>query len=75
MLVNKSFFKVLIIGLLVLVLIVILGIFLVHHYHFYLENIPGFYAFFGILASIIIISITNLLKKIGLKKKENYYDD
>jgi hypothetical protein len=38
------------------------------------ESIPGFYALFGILASIILLVVSKMLGFL-VQKKENYYDD
>lgn len=57
-----------------LLLMIISGYFFVQHYIFYVERIPAFYAVSGLISALLIIAISNLLKKFGLKKKENYYD-
>ena len=38
------------------------------------ESIPGFYALFGILASIILLVVSKILGLL-IQRKENYYDD
>lgn len=42
--------------------------------HFSVEKIPSFYTILGFLFAYLIIFITYLAKKIGLNKKEDYYD-
>ncbi len=42
--------------------------------HFRVEKIPSFYSILGFICAYIIILITNLAKKAGLKQKEDYYD-
>ncbi len=42
--------------------------------HFSVERIAGFYAFLGVVAAILIIVLGSLMKNIGLKKGEDYYD-
>lgn len=42
--------------------------------HFFVEYIPSFYSFLGFFSAYIIIFITYLAKKVGLKQKEDYYD-
>ncbi|MCX7771067.1 MAG: hypothetical protein N2202_08320 [Proteobacteria bacterium] len=73
--IQKKLLKLFVINLIFLIFLIISGYFFVHHYYFYIERLIGFYAILGIASSFIIIVLTNLLKKIGLKKKENYYDD
>jgi len=38
------------------------------------ESIPGFYALFGILASILLLVVSKILGFL-VQKRENYYDD
>lgn len=42
--------------------------------HFFVEKIPSFYGFLGFFSAIVIILITSIMKRLGLKKNENYYD-
>ncbi len=42
--------------------------------HFAVEKIPAFYAALGFLASFLIILVGLIMKKIGLKRDEDYYD-
>ncbi len=42
--------------------------------HFPWENIPGFYALFGLVACILIVVMAKTLGHKWLMKKEDYYD-
>lgn len=44
------------------------------HIYFPWEDIPGFYALFGLIACILIIVMAKALGKLWLMKKEDYYD-
>lgn len=44
------------------------------HIHFPWENIPGFYALFGLIACILIIVLAKILGYKWLMRKEDYYD-
>ncbi len=41
--------------------------------HFFVEKIPGFYFVLGFVASFCIILLGLIMKKMGLKKGEDYY--
>ncbi len=45
-----------------------------HHVEFWWDEIPGFYAGFGLAACVILIVVTNAIAEMWLKKKEDYYD-
>ena len=44
------------------------------HIHFLWENIPGVYALFGLIASILIIVLAKILGHKWLMREEDYYD-
>jgi len=65
------------IGLIVIFLLivtVIIDVLTNKKVHSNLEKIPAFYAFFGFISAFLIILVTYLMKKTGLKKEESYYD-
>ncbi len=45
-----------------------------HHVSFPWDEIPGFSAFYGFIACVLIIAISKGLGYIWLMKKEDYYD-
>jgi len=45
-----------------------------HEIHFFGDNIPGFWSFFGFIACVVIIVVSKWLGKFGLMKDEDYYD-
>ena len=45
-----------------------------HEIHFFGDNIPGFWSFFGFIACVVIIVASKWLGKFGLMKDEDYYD-
>lgn len=45
-----------------------------HHIYFPWDNIPGFYAVFGLVTCVLIIIFSKWLGKVWLQKKEDYYD-
>ncbi len=61
---------------LVLLLLVIADFF-VHKEHAVLpfESIPGFYAVFGLLATLLIIGVSKLLGHLFIMRKEDYDHD
>lgn len=56
--------------------IVVLSDFLVHRHHPYFiwDEIPGFYALYGLLSCIVIVIVSKFIGHHGLMKKEDYYD-
>ena len=44
------------------------------HGHYPWDQIPGFYAVFGLVACILIVVMAKALGKKWLMKKEDYYD-
>ncbi|MCH7612616.1 MAG: hypothetical protein IIB95_11020 [Candidatus Marinimicrobia bacterium] len=58
-----------------LALTVIVDFFITRTYiHFPWENIPGFYALFGLVACILIVVLAKTLGHQWLMRKEDYYD-
>jgi hypothetical protein len=55
-------------------ILVVLDFFIEKHPHFPWENIPGFYALFGLLACILIVVMAKTLGHKWLMRKEDYYD-
>jgi hypothetical protein len=56
-------------------LTVIVDFFITRKYiHFPWENIPGFYALFGLVACILIVVLAKTLGHQWLMRKEDYYD-
>jgi len=39
------------------------------------ESLPGFYAFFGLAATLLIIIVSKLLGFLFISKKEGFYND
>ena len=39
------------------------------------ESIPGFWSLFGFASCVVIIYISKSLGKLGLKQREDFYDD
>jgi len=39
------------------------------------EAVPGFYALFGVVASILLLVVSKVLGHFFIQKRENYYDD
>ncbi len=58
------------------VLVVLWSIFFVHHKesHFSLENLPAFWTLFTIGSCIALVFFAGIYGKMGIKKKEDYYD-
>lgn len=44
------------------------------HGHYPWDQIPGFYALFGLIACVLIVVMAKWLGKKWLMKKEDYYD-
>lgn len=56
-------------------LIVIVDFFIPRHdTHFPWENIPGFYALFGLVACILIVVLAKFLGHKWLMREEDYYE-
>lgn len=55
---------------------VVIADFLVHREHaeYFWENLPGFHAFYGFVACVLIIVVSKFLGHHGIMKKEDYYD-
>ena len=43
--------------------------------HFFGDEIPGFWSFFGLIACVLIIVISKWIGHLGLMQRENYYDE
>ncbi|MBF0202986.1 MAG: hypothetical protein HQK67_01440 [Desulfamplus sp.] len=56
-----------------LILLIILDFFIHKHGYFGWENWPGFFAAFGFVACVMVISIAKLLR-VFAKRDERYYD-
>jgi hypothetical protein len=39
------------------------------------ESLPGFYAVFGLIATLLIIIVSKVLGHLFIMKKENFYND
>jgi hypothetical protein len=46
-----------------------------HHAHTRAEHLPGFWAFFGFLACVVIVYVSKAFGKAGIMTKEDYYDE
>lgn len=57
----------------ILVLLLIIDPFIYKHAEFPWEEIPGFFAVYGFVSCVLVISIAGLLR-IFIKRKEHYYD-
>ncbi|MBI4979422.1 MAG: hypothetical protein HZC28_18240 [Spirochaetes bacterium] len=59
----------------VMAALIVLGIFVDKaHAHTEIEKLPAFWAVFGLAACIVIIVVSKLLGRIGVSKREDYYD-
>jgi hypothetical protein len=43
--------------------------------HFWFEDLPGWGCLFGLVSCVVIIAFSKLLGKLGLVRRETYYDD
>lgn len=71
---KEKVYRVLIFSIIFLIILSVIELFIEKKVHFAIERIPMFYGIFGFLCAFLIIVITLLAKKIGLTKKEDYYD-
>jgi len=62
---------------LLLVLLAAVEFFLVHKHHavFALENVPGYTAVFGLLATLVLILVSKGIGHAILMKREDYYEN
>ena len=58
----------------VLVLLLALEPFVHKHAYFSWEEWPGFYAFFGFLACVVLVLVCRYIFRPMLKRNEDYYD-
>ncbi len=65
------------IGFCVALVLLLIVDFFIHKGHaaFEAESIPGFYAIFGLLATLLIIGVSKILGYLFIMKKEDFYDD
>lgn len=54
--------------------VVAAGFLISGHPYFSWEEIPGFYPLLGFLSSVGLITVSKVLGKLMLQKKEDYYD-
>ena len=60
----------------VLILLVVVDIFIPRNeVHFFGDEIPGFWSFFGLIACVLIIVISKWIGHLGLMQREIYYDE
>ena len=60
----------------VLILLVVVDIFIPRNVvHFFGDEIPGFWSFFGLIACVLIIVISKWIGPLGLMHHDNYYDE
>ena len=60
----------------VLGLVVVIDIYVdKHHAHTWMEQYPGFWALFGLLACVLIIIISKWFGQQGIRTREDYYDN
>ncbi len=71
---SKKRLRIGLIAVFLLIVTVIIDVLTNKKVHSNLEEIPAFYAFFGFISAFLIILVTYLMKKAGLKKEESYYD-
>ena len=64
-------------GYKLLALVVLVDVFLVskEHAHTSLEHFPGFWALFGFFACLLIILVSKLYGNLGIRTREDYYDN
>ncbi len=55
-------------------LLFILGFFVPVHGDHYWENVPGFYAAYGLVACIVLVLAAKYILRRLVKRKEDYYD-
>lgn len=60
-----------------LVLLAAVEFFLIHKHHavFALENVPGYTAVFGLLATVLLILVSKTIGHAVLMKREDYYEN
>lgn len=63
------------IGLILLILVWSIIFVDTHHAHTWLEKIPGFWSFFGLISCVVLIYIANWFGKSGIMTREDYYDE
>ena len=59
-----------------LILIIVTDFFIPRHeIHFIVDQIPGFWSLFGLVACILIILISKWIGHLGIMQDENYYNE
>ena len=53
---------------------IIAGFLVESHPYFKWEEIPGFYAVFGLISCILVIFVARALGRIFIQQEEDYYD-
>lgn len=49
-------------------------IFSTDHAHFWFEDLPAWGSLYGLISCVVIIVVSKLLGRLGLMRRENYYD-
>lgn len=55
-------------------LLVIIDLFVHRHIEMVWEKIPGFYAFYGFVACVLLVVVAKWMRKVVMRK-EDYYDE
>lgn len=57
------------------IVITVVAEFLVEsHPYFHWEEIPGFYAAFGLVSCVLVIIVARVLGRLFIQQREDYYD-
>lgn len=56
-------------------LLIVIDFFVPKHGHVFFENVPQFFAAYGLVAYITIVFTGKYILRIIVKRKEEYYDD
>ena len=56
-------------------LLIVIDFFIPKHGHVFFENVPQFFAAYGLVAYITIVFAGKYILRIIVKRKEEYYDD
>lgn len=56
------------------VLLLIIDFFVPRQGHYYWEDVPGFYAAYGLVACIVLVLASKYILRRLVKRREDYYD-
>lgn len=55
-------------------LLLIIDFFVPKHGHYYWEDVPEFYAAYGLVACIVLVLVSKYILRRLVKRREDYYD-